>query len=230
MRGGMTSLRGVVLVLGLAACAPRVAAPVGMPAADPAPLAASIARATAPTQPQQISFGWTLNEQGSRVSGKGVVRADAPDRIRLDLFGARNETYLSAALVGEDFRFPGGAPQGVPLPSPSLLWGALGVVRPPASAELIDATTDDSVTVIRYRATAGDIFQYRVHTSGSTPRLTQLERVSGTSVIESVRLDRSSTGALVRARYRDWSAYRDLTLEVENAKDVASFPDEIWRP
>jgi hypothetical protein len=216
--------------LALSGCVPRAGAPAGIPAADPAALATSLTQATLPTRSQQITFNWTLNEQGSRVSGKGVVRA-TPDRVRLDLFGARNERYLSAALVGEEFRFPGGgAPQGVPLPSPALLWGALGVVRPPASAELLDATTADSASVLRYRTADGDIFQYRVYTSAPTPRLAQLERVSGSSVIESVRLDRSPTGALVRARYRDWNAYRDLTLEVENSKDVASFPEETWNP
>jgi hypothetical protein len=220
----------VLLAWGVAACTPRAAPPVGIPAADPAPLAASLARSTISTQPLQTSFSWTLNEQGSRVSGKGVVRAIAPERIRLDLFGPRNETYLSAALVGEDFRFPSGAPQGIALPSPALLWGAMGVIRPPAAATVVDATTADSLTTLRYRAPDGDIFQYRVYTSTPTPRVAQLERVSGSNVLESVRLDRSPTGEIVRARYRNWSAYRDLTLEVDNAKDVESFPEEIWRP
>jgi hypothetical protein len=198
--------------------------------ACPAPLAASIAHATSPAEPRQISFTWTLNEQGSRVSGRGVVRVVAPERIRLDLFGMRNETYLSAALVGEEFRLPGGAPQGIPLPSPALLWGALGVVRPPAAATLVDATTADSTTVLRYRAPDGDIFQYKVYTSTATPRLDQLQRIGGSSVVESVQRDRSPAGDLLRARYRDWSAYRELTLQVENAKDVAGFPEAIWTP
>lgn len=219
----------VALVVALTGCAPRAAAPVGLPAADPAPLAASIARATVPSGSRQISFGWALNEQGSRVNGSGVVRV-VPGRVRLDLFGPRNERYLSAALVDGDFRFPGGAPQGVPLPSPALLWGALGVVSPPAGAELLDATTADSLTTLRYQGSGGDIFQYQVYTTGPGARLSQLERVNGSNVIESVRLDRSPAGEIVRARYRDWSAYRDLTLEVETTRDVPSFPEETWRP
>jgi hypothetical protein len=231
LRPRSTRLGAVALALALGGCVPRVVAPAGAPVADAGPLAASIARATVPARPRQVSFTWTLNEQGSRVSGRGVVRVVAPERIRLDLFGPRGETYLAAALVGEDFRLPGGAPPGIPLPSPALLWGALGVVRPPAAATLLGATAADSVTSLRYRASDGDIFQYRVYTSSTaTPRLDQLQRVRGTSVVESVQLDRSADGDLLRARYRDWSAYRELTLQVENAKDVAGFPEEIWTP
>jgi hypothetical protein len=223
-------LGAVALSIALGACVPRAVAPAGAPVADAAPLAASIAQATVPAQPRQVSFTWTLNEQGSRVSGKGVVRVVAPERIRLDLFGMRGETYLAAALVGEDFRLPGGAPPGIPLPSPALLWGALGVVRPPAAATLVDATAADSTTSLRYRTSDGDIFQYRVYTSAATPRLDQLQRVRGSNVVESVQLDRAPAGDLLRARYRDWSAYRELTLQVENAKDVAGFPEAIWTP
>jgi hypothetical protein len=223
-------LGALALSLAAGACVPRAVAPAGAPVADPAPLAASIARATTPASPRQISFTWTLNEQGSRVSGRGVVRVVAPERIRLDLFGMRNETYLAAALVGEEFRLPGGAPQGIPLPSPALLWGALGVLRPPAAATLVDATTTDTLTTLRYSTPDGDLFQYRVYTSAATPRLDQLQRVHGSNVVESVQLDRSPAGDLLRARYRDWSAYRELTLQVENAKNVAGFPDEIWTP
>lgn len=213
------------------ACAPRIAAPVGAPAADPAVLATEIARGTAHPQPRQLGFAWALNESGTRVNGSGVVRVVAPERARLDLFGPRNETYLAAALVGEQLRLPSAAPTaGVPLPSPALLWAALGVVRPPAAAELVAATRTDSTATLRYRTAGGELFQYQVATLSGAPRLAQLERSSGSNVLETVRIERGPAGELGRVRYRDWSAFRDLTLDVESVKDVASFPESIWTP
>jgi hypothetical protein len=221
-----------MLAPSLAGCATGAAAPAGQPVADPAGPAASLSRATVPTGPRQYSFAWTLEESGSRVKGRGVIRAAAPDRLRLDLFGPRNESYLSAALVGDDFRFHGGTPSmptGTVLPSPALLWGALGVVRPPDDAKLVEARASDSVSVLRYGVGSGEFFQYRLST-GPSPRLEQVERIGPSGVLETVRLERAPDGALSRTRYRDWSAYRDLTLDVEGAEDVESFPESVWNP
>lgn len=159
-----------------------------------------------------------------------MVRHHAPDRLRLDLFGPRNESYLSAALVGDEVRLPAGASPGVAIPSPALLWAGLGVVRPPAGATLVDASSEQGVTVVRFRAPSGDMYLYRLLTGGSRPRLDQVERAGSRGVIESVRLEWSATETLTRARYRDWSAFRDLTLELETISDVASFPESIWTP
>jgi hypothetical protein len=216
----------------LAACVGGGAAPAGQPVADPSATAAELVRATVPAQPRQYSFGWTLEEGGSRVKGRGVIRAAAPERLRLDLFGPRNEGYLSAALVGGDFRFHGGAtslPPGVALPSPALLWGALGVLQPPRGAELVEARASDSVSVLRYRVGEDEFFQFRLSTS-ARPRLEQVERIGPSGVLETVRVERDDSGSLQRTRYRDWSAYRDLTFDVESVQDVESFPESVWNP
>ena len=204
--------------------------PVGAPVADPSAAAAEAARATVPTGSRQITFAWTLEESGSRLGGRGVVRHQGGERLRLDLFGPRNESYLSAAMVGDEVRLPAGAAAGVAIPSPALLWAGLGVVRPPAASTLQDVTADDSVTVIRYRAANGDTYLYRLGRGASAPRLPQVARAGSRGVIESVRLEWGDTGALARARYRDWSAFRDLTLELQSVNDAASFPQEIWTP
>jgi hypothetical protein len=217
---------GALLLAGCAA----VPEPAGQPVADPAGMAASLQHATTPGSPQQATFDWTLDEQGSRVRGRGVIRYAAPERLRLDLFGPRGETYLAAALVGEEFRLPAAATQGVALPSPALLWSALGVIRPPAGAPLLSATLADSVVVLRYELGAGDVLEYRaLHAAGAT-RLQQVERRGRRGALETLRLEYTAEGTLARTRYRDWAAYRDLVFETESIRDVTAFPEEIWRP
>src|SRR5690606_21682665 len=103
-----------------AACAGGSAAPAGEPLPDPGAAAAELTAATIPSERRQINFDWTLEQAGSRVRGRGVVRLQPPDRLRLDLFGPRNETYLAAALVGYEARLPPGTRTDVAIPSPAL--------------------------------------------------------------------------------------------------------------
>lgn len=223
------SLAGASAFLLLAACGGATVAPAGEPLPDPTGTASAITQATAPTGRNQVTFTWTLEESGSRVRGRGVVRVQEPDRLRLDLFGPRNESYLSAALVGDDPRLPAGAPTEVPIPSPALLWAGLGVVRPPEGAVLEGASTSGDDTVLRYRPPGGDLYEYVVG-GGATPLLNQLQRVGARGPIETVRVERSADGQLARVSYRDWSAYRDLTLEIESIAPAESFPENIWTP
>jgi hypothetical protein len=198
---------------------------------DPERFAESLQQATTPGVPRQANFEWTLDEAGSRVRGRGVVRFVAPERQRLDLFGPRGETYLAAALVGEEFRLPTGAAQGFDLPSPALLWAALGVIRPPTGAPLTSASMlNDSVAVLRYQLVGDEQLEFRAaHQNGGT-RLLQVERRGRRGTLETLRLEYGADGNLVRTRYRDWSAYRDLVFESESIRDATSFPENIWRP
>lgn len=226
----LSALPGSALVvLALSACAPPAAGPVGTPAPDPAALARTVAAATTPAAPLQATFAWTLDEAGSRVSGRGVARAEAPERLRLDLFGSRGETYLSAALVGDEFRLPPGAAPGIELPSPALLWAALGVARPPAAAVLESASTTEEEVILRY-GLGGEDFEFRAATDADTLLLSRVERIGPSGVIESVRLERAGDGDLSRTRYRNWAAYRDLELNFESIENVAPFPASIWTP
>ena len=224
----------------LAACA-AASAPAGTPPAGPAPvpaagsasaaadpdsIAAAFRRATLPSSPKQAQFGWSLDEAGSRFNGRGVARYHAPDRFRLDLFGPRGETVLAAALVGETPRVPAAVTERFKLPSPALLWAAVGVVRPPSAARLTSATDEGGRVTVRYDLGAEGTLEYRARGG----RLESLRRLKGSAVQESVDLDRAAGGALKSARYRDWIALRNLNLTLESSTDAATFPDDVWSP
>ncbi len=222
-------LPAALALLALAACAPRAARGGGAPVPDPAAFARSLRQATLPGGPRQATFAWSLSESGSSLHGRGAIRYVAPERIRLDLFGPRNESYLAAALVGEEVRMPAPAAE-VPLPSPALLWGALGVVRPPAAATLERALGTDSSAELRYRSGPGETLRFLVRGGPGAVHLQRVERAGPSGLLESVDLDWSGAGALARVRYRNWAAYRELTLEMETQKDVPAFPESIWNP
>jgi hypothetical protein len=231
--------RAGALVLGLAApaalagCASgRLAAPPGQAVPDPAAFELRLRQTTLPSNPQQANFAWTLDERGSRVRGRGVVRYEAPERIRLDLFGPRGETYVMAALVGDEYRLPTEAAAAVALPSPSLLWAALGVLEPPPGSVLASATSaPDGSAELRYQVGQDEVFAFTFQQiEGAEYRLARIERAGRRGVIETVHVDRDAEGSIVRTRYRDWSEFRDLTLEVESIRDMGSFPPNIWRP
>lgn len=226
------TISAIVATLMLPACATaRLPEVTGTPVVDAEGAAMHLATATLPDAPFQVNFGWNLQEGGSRANGRGVVRVEAPERIRLDLFGPRGETYLVAALTGGEYRFPASLRSPVELPSPVLLWGALGIFKVPEAAELTSATVDGPVTQLRYRGATGDLYLFAFSTdSAGAERLQRVERAVGQGIVESVNLVRDDAGLLTRTEYRDWSAYRDLTLTVESRRDGESFPPDIWRP
>ncbi|CAN5632992.1 hypothetical protein BH23GEM3_BH23GEM3_26650 [soil metagenome] len=232
--GGQCLKLGLLLVFSVvvsSGCVPRAGAPAGTPVPDPTAAAAELQRGSIPAGPRQAAFEWSLNEAGSRLSGRGVARFEAPERLRLDLFGPRGETYLSGALVGDEFRVPTGAAGSVSLPSPTLLWGALGVVRPPSGAELLDAVaTDEGTLVVRYRSAGGDTFEYHAAAAGAAPLLTRVARPARGGVHEDLQLTRHAGGELASTRYRDLAAYRELVLTFESVTDATSFPPNIWSP
>ena len=223
----------------LTACAAASATAGTPPAApDPAPaaaaaavanpdsIAAALRRATLPSSPKLARFAWSLDEAGSRFNGRGVARYAAPDRFRLDLFGPRGESVMAGALVGETARVPATVTERFKLPSPALLWAAVGVVRPPSSARLVSATDQGGRVTVRYDLGAEGTLEYRARGG----RLESLRRLKGSAVQESVDLDRAAGGALRAARYRDWPALRNLNLTLESSTDAASFTDDVWSP
>lgn len=228
--------RLVVIPVALAALGACAAAPAnvegpapvaGAPAQDAAAIAAELQRSTLPASPRQANFAWALDEAGARFNGRGVARYRAPERFRLDLFGPRGETYFAAALVGETPRVPAALDeQRFRLPSPALLWAAVGVVRPPASARLVNASTADATTLVRYDLGAEGMLEYRAR--GGV--LQSARRLRGGGVQESIDLEHGSNGALRAARYREWNALRTLNLTLESTNDVASFSEDIWSP
>ena len=61
-------------------------------------------------------------------------------------------------------------------------------------------------------------------------RVASLERVGPSGVLESVQLDYGSDGRLSGTRYRNWSEFRELSLDLQEMTDVPSFPSSIWSP
>lgn len=224
-----TVLLTLGVIVGVAACAPRQLSPVGSPVEDPDSLVAAVLSGTTPGSPRQATFTWRMDEAGSVLQGRGVVRYVAPDRMRLDLFGPRGETYLIAALVGEEFRLPATAGGGFQLPSPTLLWAALGVVAPPASSTLASASADDGAAQLVYRDAGGGSFTFNVDLVPG-PRLRRVERSGGSGVQEIVEVWHSAELQPARTRHLDRASFRELILETESIRKVASFPESTWRP
>jgi hypothetical protein len=219
----------IALALAFAACAPRQTSAPGAPVADPDSLARAILAATTPESPRQTTFSWRMDEAGSVVQGRGVVRYAAPDRMRLDLFGPRGETYLIAALVGDEFRLPSSAGGAFQLPSPTLLWAALGIVAPPSTSTLASASADAGAARLVYRDANGGSFTFDVDLVPG-PRLRRVERSGRSGVQETVEVWHTAELQPARTRYLERSSFRELVLETESIREVTSFPESTWRP
>src|SRR5687767_7371380 len=112
-------------------------------------LAQQLIDSTALRRPLHLVFSWSFSEENARFSGRGSTRIEPPYKARLDLFGPRGETYLSAAAVGDELRLPPSLPPGLAaiIPPIALLWSGLGVLRAPEGASL-EATQQSGDTLI----------------------------------------------------------------------------------
>lgn len=181
--------------------------------------------ATRPDRPVQVVFSWSAVEREGRYSGRGVARIEPPYRARLDLFGPRGDTYLSAALVEHDLRLPPGAPPAT-LPPPALMWGVLGVVAPPPGAELVATERTESGLLLEYREDRGRL---RYELAGDALRAVRWDGPGAARLTVEIEAG-DAAGLPVRAEYRDWAAFVELNLTREEVEHVEQFPDEIWQP
>jgi len=196
--------------------------PAGPPAIDPS-LAPAIAQATALEAPLQILFDWTFEEGSARFNGRGVTRVAPPEHARLDLFGPRGEGYLSAALVGMELRLPPGA-DNAPLPPPELLWTVLGVFRAPEAATLTLARREGTETRLQY--TRGDE-RWSFRFEGDVLR--SAEWVGPGQGRRTVELTGDGDNGLPGvAVYRDWIAFRELRVTLQEVSRVDGFPSDTW--
>jgi hypothetical protein len=191
---------------------------------DPA-LATRAVQSTQLRSPLRLVFEWSLQDREARFSGEGVTRLEPPYRARLDLFGPRGEGYLSAALVDFDIRLPAGATNEV-LPPPTLFWSVLGVFRAPESAQLVTTRGDSAATELVYRA------QDQTWTfSLANGRLQRAEWQGPDQGRQTVEIKEYGARDLpARVVYRDWRAFRELSLTLTQVYDAQSFPPEIWTP
>jgi hypothetical protein len=195
------------------ACAPRLRplagapAPVRLPAVELTP------------GHRRVVFTWELRDPDFHVRGEGVARLAPPDSARLDFFVNGGLGGGRAVLIGQSVRAPGGDLVRRLIPSPPLLWAALGRLSLPALADTA-VRTENGVL----RADVGAPPAWRVTFRGDT--LVRLDRVSGDRVTEWV--ERTSSE---RVRYRHETARRDLTLVVQRVIEESSpFDATIWRP
>ena len=209
-------------LLNALACSARTAQPVS--SIDPA-VEARAQQVTQLGSRLRVVFEWTLQDGDARFSGEGVTRLEPPYKARLDLFGPRGEGYLSAALVDFDLRLPAGAPADV-LPPPALLWSVLGVFRAPPNAQLVGASGDSAASELRYRA--GDQ-TWSFSLAGN--RLQRVEWQGPNQGRQTVEVrgygERNMPSRVV---YRDWRAFRELTLTLTRVYDADPFPPETWTP
>lgn len=173
-------------------------------------------------RPLHVLFSWRLEERDGRFSGDGATRFAPPRRARLDLFGPRGEAYVVAALVDMELRLPAGMDTTV-LPPPALLWASLGVFRPPVGAELTGTAREGETRRLDY-ARGDQRWTFRFERDRL--RWAEWIRSDGRRTVE---LEGDAGHGLPRqAVYRDWPAFRQLRLTVDEVNESEGFDDEIW--
>jgi hypothetical protein len=191
-------------------------------AEDSARVAELIAN-TQPGAPLQIMFDWSLEDRDVKVAGKGIVRMESGYRARLDLFGPRDVQLLRAALIGDSLALAYDGPQ-VPLPPVEFLWSVLGVFRAPAAATTRTVKDEDGGLTIRYE---GGADHWRFHAEDATLRNAEWTGSDGGR--RTVELSGPFHSARpTKAMYRDWRAFRQLTLTATRFENVDSFAPETW--
>lgn len=180
---------------------------------------------TAPEGALQIIFEWRAREREGRFEGRGAARVQDPYHARLDLFGPRGEGYLSAALVGDELRLPRAGSE-IELPPPALLWSVLGIFHPPQGAELVATQRDGRKARLDYRR-GGDRWRFEFEDG----RLRRAEWVPNGGGKHTVELRGDAAYSLpAEAVYRDWVAFTELTLKLDEAERVEPFPPDVWTP
>jgi hypothetical protein len=204
----------------LAGCAAGQALPGTV---EPATAATAIS-ATAPDRPVRVVFQWRALEGEARFTGQGVARIQPEYHARLDLFGPRGDTYLSAALVGHDLRLPPGV-GAAQIPPPALMWAVLGVVSPPDAAVLVGTRQEGDRSELYYDVD-GSTLRYVLE--GGRLRDVRWDGRGRRMVVE---LRGDGTHRLpAQATYRDFAAVTELVLNLESVDEVESYSPDIWRP
>jgi hypothetical protein len=170
------------------------------------------------TGTRQITFRWEYNEESIVARGEGVARLASPDSARLDFFVDGGFGNGHVLVFGDRVIAPGGDMVAKMIPSPPMLWAAVGRLAVPPSAD-----TTAAVDGSRLRADIGSDPGWRATFEGA--RLISLEHVEGGHVTETVT--RASDGTV---RYSNPGTRRTLRITVTREEEVASFDASIWRP
>ena len=95
---------------------------------------------------------------------------------------------------------------------------------------MLSATETDQQLIVRYQQNGDDLIEFRGSRAADSLHLSRVVRLGDRGPEETLELEYAPDGQLERARYRNLSEYRELTLEFKEVNDVASFSDEIWDP
>ena len=121
-------------------------------------------------------------------------------------------------------RLPRDVPPDAVPPAP-LLWSVLGVVFPPEEATLVGASAEGDETRLDFERN-GERWTYLLEAG----RLRRVEwNVGGRRY--TVELEGTGPHGLPRkAVYRDWAAFTELTLDLDEVERVEPFAPDIWTP
>jgi hypothetical protein len=212
--------RVVALTIILTACAPPMAGELkGIAPATPTRLPSAVL----PPSHGKLTFRWEYRDRDLLARGEGRALIAPPDSARLD-FAVAGGMGSGHAWLFADTVVSGGGGDRIKryLPSPVVLWAALGRFRVPA--------TDTAMRV------DGDTLRADLSTSGGDPakssvwrvafadaRLVGLERLSAGRVRETVVRRRNDD-----IRFENPSAGRSLTLTHVRSDTVAEIDPELW--
>lgn len=205
----MRARRAVLLLSAAAACVPK--AP---------PLRGTIAPARLPSTElpalfQRIVFDWEYRDPDATLRGEGAARIAPPDSVRLDLFLAGGLGSGHAFLIGDTVSAPGGALVRRVLPSPALLWAALGRLHVAHAADTVVRMEGDTV-----RADIGRSPVFRA--TFARDSLVAVERIDDGRITESVARGRRVV------RYARAAERRSLTLTITRVDTLESLDGSIW--
>ena len=209
----------------LLSCAPAARPLVG------SPTRAVLPPTTMAVGAQLLRFTWTYKDETFEANGEGAVRAQAPDRARLDFFLRNGMAGGYAILLGDSLFVPGVDLVKRLLPPVPLLWSSLGrLALPPTrdtTARIDGDTLRADLGLLRGRDASGaDGRAWRLAFAG-TP-LARVERIETGKVIEWMSRRRGANGQW-QLQYVHERGKRRLAIAVTDTTTVEGFDDAIWR-
>lgn len=221
-------IRASYLLLVLAGCraAPGAVVPTDAVPVDRARVAEWVG-ATIPAAPRLLRFKWLFQDERSSAGGRGSARVAPPDSLRFDVAGPFGADPAAAVVVGDSALWaePPDAVKKL-VPNYPLLWGMLGVARPPDPADVLRGIADGPVTAWQY-AGPTDTVAY-AWTRGTPGKLVTEVRRRG-ELLGRVETEIDSAGAPRRAQLVVPGAPARLDLTFLSTTR-ASFAPEIWIP
>lgn len=158
-----------------------------------------------------------------RFSGRGAARVEPPYKARTDLFGPRGETLLRSVVIGDQISIPPGLPQDL-LPPVALGWATMGILRAPAGSTLeLTRTNGDTLTIGYGRAQE----HWRFRFIGGRMRYAEWQGPAASKRTVELKGE-TKFGLPAQANYRDWAAFRELTITVEEVNESPAFPLDTW--